>query len=170
MPWFGAGWLRPFQAHLLIENWHWERDEADRWLLHAWSDAMQHQGLKERGVHYPLMHERLEAMQQRFTRGAVPFPSLLLEEGVEIGVAAIGVGTRPEHVSFDTAGRVAEEPGPREHEPLQLFLAPGPLPRCPLQGAHLRADADRQEIVRDRLGKVAERRKRGEVAARKPLR
>jgi len=61
-PWFGAGWLRSFQAHLLIENRRGERDEADRRLLHPWPDAMQHQGLKERGVHHPLMHERLHAM------------------------------------------------------------------------------------------------------------
>src|SRR5262249_20882336 len=120
----GAGGLRSFQAHLLIENRRGEREQANRGLFHPWADAMQHLGLKERGVPHPLMQECLEAMQQRFAHGGVAFPGLLLKERVEIGVAAIGVGARPEHVGFQAGSRVAEEPGPHEHELLQLFLTP----------------------------------------------
>jgi hypothetical protein len=80
------------------------------------------------GVHHPLLHHGLHAMQEHLAGGMVAFRCLLPEERVEIGVAAIGVGARPEHGGFDAAGRVAESTGPQEHEPLQLFLSPGQLP------------------------------------------
>ena len=85
------------QAHLLIgAEVGKQRDQAYPWLLHPWPHAMQRGRLSDRGVHDALLQQPLHLMQQRFALAAIALQRLLLEQRIDIGIAAIGVDTRAE--------------------------------------------------------------------------
>jgi hypothetical protein len=56
---------------------------------HAYEESQVH----DRCKHHPLHRELLDAIQQGFSCGAVPFPRLLLVQLIDIGIAPIGIGT-----------------------------------------------------------------------------
>ena len=90
------------------------------------------------------------------TRGPTPMSTARSSSGACRTRSCITACSRCSSAS--PGGRIAERAGRGQHQPLELFLLPGPGPRRPLQGAQVRADADGHQIVADRLGDADERR------------
>ena len=85
-------------------------------------------------MHHPLVHELLYLVQQGCARRAVADAGLLLEQGVEIGSAAIGVEASPEHIDFELGGGVAHNSRVGKDEFRELFLLTGGEKRGAFQG------------------------------------
>src|SRR5262249_12399392 len=78
---------------------------------------------------------------------------------------AVRVDPVPGGDRLDPRGRIAAGSLSRQHDPAELLLVPGREEGGALQRPYARADADRGEIVRDRLGHAEVGRIRREVAA-----
>jgi hypothetical protein len=74
---------------------------------------MQRGRLSDRGVHDPLLHQPLHLMQERLPPRAIAFHRLLLEELVDVAMAAIGVDARADPIGLNARGGVAKRPPPR---------------------------------------------------------
>src|SRR6185437_4773243 len=83
-------------------------DEAEPRLPHARAHPVEERQLPDRGVHRPLDHHLLDALQRRLAALGVGIGGLLLHEPVDVGIPAVGVhaGAGPE--LLEAGGRVAE--------------------------------------------------------------
>src|SRR6266498_5841734 len=165
-----APWSWLFQAHILVGRSKVEqRVQTYPWLLDSWSYPVQCCWLPDGAVHNTLMHEPLDLMQQRLALVAVTLLRLLVEEIINIRIAAIGVGARAEHKGLDAGGGVPQRRRGDDNDPLQLLLPPGRHEGRPLYGAYLRADANRPQIVGNHLTKGGEGWDRCHVASIKAV-
>src|SRR5262249_62264853 len=81
---------------------------------------------------------------------------LLIEEGIDVGIAAVGVGAVARNDLGEARGRVAVERARADTYPLGLLGGDQGEVGAALHGAHLETDAHRLEVADDRLpeGKV----------------
>src|SRR5262249_55880236 len=91
--------------------------------------------LPDRRVDGLVVHELLDPVEHRLAPLAVELAGLLPEESVDVGVAAVDVGTAGGHERFGANGRIAEGAADAVAEILQLFFLvaleePGP-PKWP---------------------------------------
>ena len=99
--------------------------------------------------------------------GRAPPPAA--EQRIQIGVATIGIEAVPQHIDLKPVGRIADDGGVGEDKAPELLLPPCGEEGGELQGAQLRTDADRPQIVPDRLAHAEDWWERGQVAGIKPL-
>jgi hypothetical protein len=100
------------------------------------------------------VHQLLHLVQQCLALLEIELGRLLLEQFVELRVAAIDIGAALGDESFDSSGGVAEGAAGVLDDILELLFA---IPReesSPLQWPEFRPDADGKQIVEYRLGQV----------------
>src|SRR5215475_9996387 len=83
-------------------------DQAEPGLLHARTLTVDECQLPDRDVHHLLMHELLDPLQERLALLAVQLGRLVLEERVDVRIAAVHVGAPRDDVRLQTRRRVAE--------------------------------------------------------------
>ena len=69
-------------------------DQHQRGLLHPGPDAARPDVLADRPEPHPLVDELLDLVQHRLPLAAIGLQRLLLEQRVDVGIAAVGVGAR----------------------------------------------------------------------------
>src|SRR6266852_385339 len=101
-----------------------ERDPPQAGLLHARS----HPVVEEEGVdgeeEGALVREPLDPLEEDLALRPVQLAGLLLEQIVDVGVTADGVGSPRHEVVLDTGGRVAVATRATEEQVLQLLVLP----------------------------------------------
>src|SRR5712691_2472686 len=76
----------------LLQRWERvDRQIVDGVYCHPRSYAHERTEVKDWGIHHALHREVLNAMQEGFAFGFVTFAGLLLEEGVNVRIAPVGV-------------------------------------------------------------------------------
>src|SRR5438132_7214849 len=127
------------------------RDQAEPRLLDPRTDAVQEGELPDRHEDHLLVHELLDLHEDRLAFLPVELRGLLVEEPVDVRVAAVDVRPAGHHERFEPRGGVAERTGGPVGEVLVLLLAPLLEEGRALDRAQLRADPDVLEVVEDRL-------------------
>src|SRR5207244_1501685 len=113
---------------------------------------------------HALVRELLDAVEQRLALAAIELARLLLEQVVDVGMAAGRVRPAGDEVVLDARGGVAVAARAAEQEVLQLLVLPRGEIRGPLDRAEARTDADRRKVVEDGLGGVRELHGTGQLA------
>src|SRR6185295_2412143 len=93
-------------------------------------------------------------MERRLARGPVALARLSLEQGVEVGVAAVNVGAALHHKGFEPRGGVTEGATRALNEVLEVLLPVAFKKGGAFQRAQLGANADGLQIVEHGLGEV----------------
>src|SRR5262245_52077545 len=73
--------------------------------------------------HHSLVHELLDAMEERLASPAIELDGLLADEALDVGVAPIDVEAPGGHERVETGGRVAVGRTGHVHERANLLLA-----------------------------------------------
>src|SRR5437879_3659501 len=111
----GARRLLGLDLHVLVGRPDRHRHEVDRVIGHTRTDPHQGSQVHDRREHRPVDRQLLDAIEQRFALFDVALAGLLLEQVVDVGVAAIGVGALGVHELGHAAGGVAGGPRSEEH-------------------------------------------------------
>lgn len=92
-------------------------------------DPRPHPGVPDQGVERDVQHaligQLLDCVQQFLALFPVQLPGLLLEQLVDVRVAAISIGSAARQVVLDPGGGVAEAPSASEQQVFQRLLLPG---------------------------------------------
>src|SRR5947209_4277376 len=130
-------------------------DEAEPALLHARPHAVQEGELPDGREHDLVVDELLDAMQGRLAALSVQLGRLLLEEPVDVRIAAVGVRAPGDHERLETGGGIAECSARALDDVLQLLLCVL-LEECrALDGAKPGPDPHGLEVVDPALGEIA---------------
>src|SRR3990170_2624568 len=129
-------------------------DEAEARLLDARPHAVQEGQLPDGRVDNLIQDELLHLVQDGLAALPIQLGRLLLEEAVDVGVAAIDVVPAGDREGLETRGGVAEGPARPLDEVLELLLPVPAEERRPLERAELHANPRRLEIVGDGLAQV----------------
>src|SRR5262249_30334631 len=105
----------------------------------------------DRKDHGLLVDELLDAAENALAFLQIELVRLLLEERVDIGIAAVGVRAARDQEGLHARGRVAEDAAEPEDDVLELLLLIRFEESRALERAKPRLDADRLEIVENRL-------------------
>src|SRR2546427_3656954 len=146
--------------HVFVRRERGIVDRGDRVLGDARPDP--HQGAKVHGrtEHRAVDRELLDLEQERLALADVALPRLLQEQVVDVGIAAVRVGTLGVDELLHPAGGIPRVAHAGDEEVTQLLLAPGGVEGRALHDEHLHADADGVQVVDDRLRHHEERRGR----------
>src|SRR5262245_64252666 len=127
------------------------RDQAKPGLGDARPDAVQPTQLPDGRVHDLVVHELLDLDEDRLALLPVQLGGLLLEESVDIGVAAVGIDPLRVHERLQARGRVAQRRGAAPDQVAKLLLTILGEEGRPLERPQLYADADCLPVVGDGL-------------------
>src|ERR1043166_9021425 len=83
-------------------------NQAEPGFLDARTVAVEEGELPQMRDDRPLVHELLDLVQHRLALRVVEFGRLLREQGVDIGIAAVGIDAALRDEGLDPGGRVAE--------------------------------------------------------------
>src|SRR5439155_18443383 len=103
--------------------------------------------LPDRGVERPLVDELLHLVQRGLAPLEVELGCLLLKQRVEVGIAAISVGTALDHKGFEAGRGIAKGAAAAPQEIFHCFLGICLDKGCALEGPKPDADAHRLQIV-----------------------
>src|SRR5439155_10204750 len=103
--------------------------------------------LPDRREHRLLVDELLDAMERRLAALLVELGTLLPEEPVDVGIAAVHVGAPRGHEGLEPGRRVAERGARAQDEVLELLLDLTLVVRRSLEGPELHANAGGLKIV-----------------------
>ena len=96
---------------------------------HPWPGGAQKRRLKQGDVHDFGMHQALDIVQERLPLRAVPLPGLLVEQRIDIGVAAISVAPTRDRKRLDTRGGIPRGPnGQLIYRPDDVIWSTGEYP------------------------------------------
>src|SRR5262249_4207555 len=123
------------------------RDGPEARFLDAGPDAVEEGELPDRRIDDALVHELLDPVKCRLATLRIQLDRLLLEEPIDVGIAAIDVRAAGGDERFQPRRGVAERAAATLHDVPEFLLAVGAEERCALERAELRADADRLQIV-----------------------
>jgi hypothetical protein len=129
-------------------------DEAQARFLDAWSHPVQEGQLPDGRVDDLLVDELLHPVEDGFAALPVHLPRLLLEQAVEIGIAAVDVGAPVDHEGLEACGGIAEGSARSLDEILELLLRVAAEEGRPLEGTELHADAHGLQVVGHRLAEI----------------
>src|SRR5262252_10746138 len=146
------------------------RDEAVPRLRDARADALQNGELPDRQEHTLVVDELLDTLQQRLALSQIELARLVLEQRVDVRIAAVGEGAARHRERFEAGRRGAEDATEPVDQVLELLLLIGLHESRSLQGSESRLDADRLQIVEDGFGVHARRRVAPEVPRVEALR
>src|SRR5882762_8941746 len=122
----------------------WERgDESERGLLHTRAHTADEAVLPDGSEDLLLVQGALDLVQKLLALLAGRLAGLPLEEVLDLGQHARGVGAALDGQDGQPGGRVARGAEPAEDQALELALGPGREEGGALHGADLHADADR---------------------------
>src|SRR5436309_766902 len=155
--------LVALEPHVLVGRPWRHRHQIDGVLRQTRANGHQGAEVHDRREHRPVDRELLDPVQQRLALAHVTLTRLLLEQIVDVRIAAVGVAAFRVHELLHPAGRVPRIAHPDEEQAAQLLLAPGGVEGRALHRPHPHADADRIEVVYDRF------RRRGETRDRREL-
>ena len=100
------------------------------------------------------MDELLHPVKDGFAALSVHLPRLLLEQAVEIGIAAVDVGPAIHQEGLEARGGIAEGAARSLDEILELLLRVATEEGHPLEGTELHADAHGLQVVGHRLAEI----------------
>src|SRR5215831_19466659 len=106
-----------------------DRYSVDRVLSYSRSHAYERSEVHDRGIHDALHRELLNAMQEGFAFGFVALDSLLLEELVNVRIAAIGIGALRVDKCLYASRCIARRACADNREAREFFLLPGGVER-----------------------------------------
>src|SRR5215510_145150 len=113
-----------------------------------WPDAAQRRYLPERRRDDLFLHKLLNLEQQRLTFCVIQVARLLLEQRVDIGVVAVGVGAALDGEGLEPGCGVAESGTAAHDQTLVVFLLGEALEeRCALDWPQIGPDADLAQAV-----------------------
>src|SRR5919198_827280 len=124
-------------------------DEHERGLRHPRPDAARPDVLVDGPEPHPFVEQLLDLVEERLPLFPVRLQRLLLVEGVDVRIGAVGVGAVARHRLREAGGGVAVERARADADPLQLLGGERGEVRRPLHRPELHADADRLEVVDD---------------------
>src|SRR5215467_8955236 len=127
------------------------RDEAEPRFGHTRTMRVDEAELPDWSVEGLLEDELLDAVQCRLAALAVEVAGLLAKEPIDVGIAAINVGSAADREHFQPRGRVAEGAADAVGEILQLLFLVGLEEGGALERTEPHADADRLQIAHERL-------------------
>src|SRR5256886_3849227 len=126
-------------------------DQPQTRLLHPGPVAVDERELPDRDEHRLLVHDLLDLVQQRLALLAIQLGSLILEERIDLRIAAVDIGTAGDDEGLQARRRVAKRAARRVREVLVLLVAVAGPVRGALDRPQLGPDAELLQIVRDRL-------------------
>src|SRR5262245_29540135 len=127
------------------------RDQTKSRFPPSGAGAIDERLLPKRRVDCSRVNELLDLVQRRFAPSAVEFGRLLLEQRVDVGIAAVHIGAALRHEGFEARGGVAEG-GARALDDVFEALLPIALEEgCPFERPELGPDAHVLEVVEYRL-------------------
>ena len=100
------------EAHVLVGRKRRVVDRRDRVLRDTRPDAHQRAKIHDRREHHPVDRELLDLVEQRFAPAGVALPRLLLEQVVDVRVAAVGIGPLGEDELCTRLAALPELPTP----------------------------------------------------------
>src|SRR5919108_372894 len=115
---------------------------VDSMLGHPRSHAHERPEVHEWSIHDALHCELLNAMQEDFAFGFVALDSLLLEELVNVRIAAIGIGALRIDKRLRTGRGIPRRSRAYNRETWEFFLLPGGVERGAFHRAHPNPNAD----------------------------
>src|ERR1051325_911123 len=83
------------------------RNQSEAGLRHARTDAIEERHLEEREVEHLVVHELLDLVERRFALLAVHHAALLVEQAVDVRMAAVREHALALHERLDARGGVA---------------------------------------------------------------
>src|ERR687888_1791910 len=116
-------------------------------LLQPRTDAVQEGQLPDRRVDRPLVDELLNAVQRRLTTFGIELHRLLLEQAVDVRIAAVHVRAAGRDECLEPRGRVAEGAARPLDDVPELLLAVAAEERRALERPEPRANADGVQVV-----------------------
>src|SRR5207248_11589242 len=120
-------------------------------LRHPGAVAVEKDELPDRQVHRLLVNELLDPMHDRLALPDVELGALLPEQDVDIGISAVGVDATGRHERLEPGVGVAEDAAEAVDDVLQLLLLIRLEERRTLERSQPGADADRLQVVDERL-------------------
>src|SRR5713226_9511132 len=132
-------------------------DQAKPGLAHPRAGAVDEGLSPNRRVDCPLVHELLDLVQRRCAPRAIELARLLLEQRVDVGIAAVDIGASLDDESFKPGGGVAERAALALDEVLEALLRIALEEGRPLERPELGPDADLLDVVEHGLGQAGVR-------------
>src|SRR5262249_118350 len=131
-----SGALRILELHVLGGGRDGHRHQVDRVVGDARPAPDEPPGAPDWREHHAVDRELLNAVEQNFALRGVALPRLLLEQLVDVRIAAIGVTSLRVDECLRARGRIPRIPRGREKKPSELLLLPRGIERRPLHHAH----------------------------------
>src|SRR5438445_6583376 len=119
--------------------------------------AIDESELPDRREDCPFMDDLLHLFEDRGALLLVEFGGLLLEQLIEVGVAAISIAAALDRHGLDPGRRVAEGAAAAHDQVLVLLLSIALEEGGAFERLQARVDADLAEIVDDRLAEIGVR-------------
>src|SRR6266540_2236138 len=126
-------------------------DQHQSGLLHAWPDTARPDVLEDRPEPHPFVERLLDLVQHRLPLLPIGLSGLLLVERVDVGIAAIGVGTVAGYHLRHPGSRVAVQPAAADTHAAELLRGPRREERRTLLLAHPELDPDGGKVPHDGL-------------------
>src|SRR5262245_21192424 len=117
------------ELHVLVGRPDRHRHQIDRMVGDARSDPNHHSRAPDWREHHAVDRELLNAVEQDLALGSIPLSRLLLEQLVDVRVAAIGVTSLRVDERLHARGRIPGIPRGCEKEPSELLLLPRGIER-----------------------------------------
>src|SRR5581483_1346583 len=127
-------------------------DQPKTRFANAWTGAIDERQLPKMCVDRALAHQLLDLVQDRRPLLCIELGRLLIEEGVDVRVAAIDIGSTLHHESLQAGRRIAERSAGTLDEVLVALFSVTLEEGGPLQRPQLGANADGLQIVEHGLG------------------
>src|SRR5262245_8421676 len=145
-------------------------DETEPRFRHPGSVPVQDGELPDRQVHHLLVHQLLDAVEDRLPLLGIQFPGLLPEEPVDVGITSVRVDAGPSGERLDPGGGVSVDPADGVDEILELLVLEGLEEPGALQGPELRPDPGGLQVVDGGLARTRGRDIAPEIAGVEALR
>src|SRR5213594_20166 len=126
-------------------------DQHQSGLRHLGADPARPDVIVDGSEPHPLVKQALDLVERRLALLAVGLPGLLLEERVDVGVAAVGEGAVTRHCLRHPRRGVAVNRVDADADPTQLLRGQRRIEGSALHGPDPRLDAHRREVSAYRL-------------------
>ena len=147
--------LRAFESDVLVRGGVRETgDQAEARFSDAWADPVDKGELPDRRIDRPFVNGLLHLVQDCLAFPVVELDRLLLVQIVEIGVIAVDEDPALDDMRFEPGGGVAERAGAGLNDVFEGLLGEPFDEGGALDRPKLWPDANRMQIVEDRLSDV----------------